>query len=29
MIRWSYNGKSGTQKDIQKNVSRLEYDLYK
>ena len=29
MIRWSYNEKPGTQKDIQKNVSRLEYDLFK
>lgn len=29
LISWSYNGKPGTQKDIQKNVSRLEYDLFK
>lgn len=29
LVGWSYNGKPGTQKDIQKNVSRLEYDLFK
>jgi len=29
MIPWSYNRKPGTQKDIQKNISKLEYDLFK
>jgi len=29
MIPWSYNGKPGTQKDIRKNISRLEFDLFK
>jgi hypothetical protein len=29
MIRWSYNGKPGTQKDIQKNILKLEADLFK
>ncbi|HEV8269676.1 MAG TPA: hypothetical protein VGQ04_00145 [Chitinophagaceae bacterium] len=29
MIRWSYNGKPGTQNDIQKNILKLEADLFK
>ena len=29
MISWSYNEKPGTQKDIQKNISKLEFDLFK
>jgi len=29
MIPWSYNEKPGTQKDILKNISKLEYDLFK
>jgi hypothetical protein len=29
MIPWSYNGKPETQKDIQKNISKLEFDLFK
>jgi hypothetical protein len=29
MIKWSFNQKPDTQKDILKNVSRLEFDLYK
>lgn len=29
MIRWSYNGKPETQKDIQKKLSKLEADLFK
>jgi hypothetical protein len=29
LVGWSYNGKSETQKNIQRNISRLEYDLFK
>ena len=29
IIAWSYNGKPETQKDIQKNISKLEFDLFK
>lgn len=29
LVTWSYNGKPATQKDIQKNISKLEYDLLK
>ena len=29
MVRWSFNGKPGTQKDIQKKISKLEVDLFK
>lgn len=28
-VNWSYNGKPDIQKDIQKNISRLEFDLLK
>lgn len=29
LIKWSFNEKPGTQKDIQKNISKLETDLFK
>jgi hypothetical protein len=29
MVRWSFNDKPGTQKGIQKNISKLEADLFK
>ncbi len=29
LIRWSFNQKPGTQKDILKNTSKLEFDLFK
>ena len=29
LVRWSFNQKPGTQKDILKNTSRLEFDLFK
>jgi len=29
LVSWSYNGKPETQKDIHKNISRLEFDLFK
>ena len=29
LVKWSFNDKSTTRKDIQKNISRLEFDLFK
>ena len=29
LVKWSFNNKPATRKDIQRNISRLEFDLYK
>ena len=29
LVRWSFNAKPGTQKDIQKNILQLDGDLFK